>query len=145
MIHDVTIRELRVFSDNRGRVMHMMRADSPAFERFGEIYFSTIRSGAVKAWKRHREMTLNLAVPQGEIRLVMADHRIDSPSCGSVQTIDVGDQNYCLVTIPPGIWNGFKGISSHTAIVANCATLPHDPEEVDRLPMDTTQIDYQWR
>lgn len=144
MIHDVTIRKLNIFTDSRGQVMHMMRADWPVFEQFGEIYFSTVRPGAIKAWKLHREMTLNLAVPHGTIQLVMADLRKDSPSFGIVQAIDIGESNYCLITIPPGIWNGFKGLSSSTAIVANCATIPHDPAEVDRLPFDTPEIAYQW-
>jgi dTDP-4-dehydrorhamnose 3,5-epimerase len=144
MIHDVVIRELKIIKDGRGQVMHMMRADAPNFDRFGEIYFSLATSGAVKAWKRHREMTLNLAVPLGTIRLVLADLREGSPSCGTILQLDIGEDNYCLVTIPPGIWSGFKCVSNTTAIVANCATLPHDPEEIDRMPSDSSKIAYQW-
>jgi dTDP-4-dehydrorhamnose 3,5-epimerase len=48
------------------------------------------------------------------------------------------------VTIPPRIWNGFKGIGTETAIVANCATLPHDPEEIERMDPFTDRIPYRW-
>ena len=56
----------------------------------------------------------------------------------------LGPENYCLVTVPPMIWNGFKGLGSETSIVANCATIPHDPDEIVRRdPMDST-IPYDW-
>ncbi len=29
------------------------------FQRFGEIYFSAVHPGAVKAWHMHRKMVLN--------------------------------------------------------------------------------------
>ena len=144
MIHDVAVRKLKIFADHRGQVMHMMRADAAHFDRFGEIYFSTVNPGVVKAWKRHREMTLNLAVPMGKIRLVLADLREGSPSYDNILKLDVGEDNYCLVTIPPGIWSGFKGVSNTSAIVANCATNPHDPEEVEQIPFDSSRIPYRW-
>ena len=30
------------------------------------------------------------------------------------------------------VWNGFKGIGTKDSIVANCATIPHDPLEIER-------------
>ena len=39
MIHDIKITPLKTISDNRGKVMHMLRTDSPVFKKFGEIYF----------------------------------------------------------------------------------------------------------
>lgn len=125
-------------------VMHMLRADDPHFERFGEIYFSMVYPGVVKGWHRHRVMTLNYAVVTGMIKLVLYDDRADSPTRGEVQELFLGDANYALVTVPPMVWNGFKGIAPVPAIVANCATIPHDPGEIERLdPMDGA-IPYRW-
>ena len=56
----------------------------------------------------------------------------------------VGESNYVLVQIPPGIWNGFKCVGTDTAIVANCATLPHDPAEIDRIDPTDSRIPYDW-
>ena len=61
-----------------------------------------------------------------------------------IQEIFTGEDNYCLVTIPPGVWNGFKGIGVKPAIVANCATVPHDPEEIRRMDPFTKEIPYDW-
>jgi len=89
-------------------------------------------------------MTLNYAVPQGRIKLVLYDDREDSPTRGELQEIYMGPDNYCLVTISPRIWNGFKGIGTEMAIVANCASIPHDPAEIERLSPINDSIPYDW-
>ncbi len=144
MIHGVKIKPLTRIADERGTIMHMLRADDPEFERFGEIYFSTVYPGVVKGWHGHKRMTLNYAVISGMIKLVLYDDREDSPTRGEIQEIFMGDDNYVLVTIPPRIWNGFKGIGVKPAIVANCATLPHDPDEIYRLDPFSDRIPYDW-
>ena len=73
MVEGVIVQQLKQIEDERGKVMHMLRADSPFFMGFGEIYFSIINPGAVKAWKRHLKVTQHLAVPVGKIRLVIFD------------------------------------------------------------------------
>ena len=120
-------------------IMHMLRSDSPLFRGFGEIYFSVVNPGAIKGWNRHARMTLNYAVPHGRIKLVLCDER------GNVQEMFVGQNPYVLVTIPPGLWTSFKGEFDEPSIVANCATLPHDPAEVERRPIDDPRIAYRWR
>ena len=144
MIDGVLIEKLSQFPDERGKVMHMLRCTSPHFQQFGEIYFSVVNPGAVKAWKLHKEMTLNLAVPSGNVKLVLYDVRSDSPTQGEVQEIFVGEENYSLVQVPSGIWSGFQGLGQVSSMIANCATMPYDPEEVERLEANDSHIPYQW-
>jgi dTDP-4-dehydrorhamnose 3,5-epimerase len=144
MIDGVTITPLKQILDERGKVMHMLRCDAEVFQGFGEIYFSCIYPGVIKGWHIHKRMTLNYAVPYGNIKLVLYDDRSNSSTKGKVQEFFLGPDNYVLVTIPPMIWNGFKGIGSKTAIVANCASIPHDPEEIERLDPFDTSIPYDW-
>jgi dTDP-4-dehydrorhamnose 3,5-epimerase len=143
-IHDVRVTPLRRIPDERGAILHMLRSDSPVFERFGEIYFSLIYPGVVKGWHIHRRMTLNYAVPVGMVKLACYDDRPDSPTRGAVQELHVGELQYVLVTIPPQVWNGFKGIGATPALVANCATEPHDPDEIERLDPIGGHIPYDW-
>jgi len=124
--------------------MHMLRNDSPVFEQFGEIYFSTVYPGVIKAWHIHKKMILNYAVPHGRIKMVLYDDREGSPTKGEVQQIFLGADNYALVTVPPLVWNGFKGMGTEAAVVANCASIPHDPEEIDRLDPFDPSIPYDW-
>ena len=144
MIDGVTVKPLRRIPDERGYIMHMLRADDPEFQAFGEIYFSTIYPGVIKAWHLHSVMTLNYAVVVGMIKLVLYDPREDSPTKGEVQELVIGQENYSLVTIPPHVWNGFKGVGAHMAIVANCATHPHDPGEIRRMSPFDPSICYDW-
>ena len=144
MIEGVQIIPLRTILDERGMVRHMMRSTDPHFSEFGEIYFSVIFPGAIKAWHVHRMMELNYAVISGNIKLVLYDARDDSPTHGELQEIFMGEDNYVLVKVPPHVVNGFTGIGGEKAIVANCASIPHDPDEIERFdPLDPT-IGYEW-
>ena len=144
MIDGVAVVPLRKIPDERGCVMHMLRSDAPHFERFGEIYFSCVYPGAIKGWHLHTRMSLNYAVVTGMIKLVLYDDRDGSPTKGELMELFIGDQNYCLVHIPPMVWNGCKGYGDSMAIVANCATEPHDPDEIQRLDPFSDRIPYNW-
>jgi dTDP-4-dehydrorhamnose 3,5-epimerase len=144
VIEGVAVSPLKQIPDERGKVMHMLREDSPVFSRFGEIYFSATHSGAIKAWHLHKWMTLNYAVIYGEIKFVLYDDRPDSPTRGNIQELFLSPENYCLVTVPPRIWNGFKGVGDKSAIVANCATRPPDPAELERRSPFDDSIPYDW-
>ncbi len=144
MIDGVFIHPLKQIADERGRVMHMLRCDDPHFEAFGEIYFSTVYPGVIKGWHRHKLMTLNYAVVVGIIKLVLYDDREESSTKGEIQEIFLGSSNYALVRIPPLVWNGFKGVGTGEAIVANCSTIPHDPGEIERKDPFENDIPYDW-
>lgn len=144
MIAGVRVKPLTRIPDERGCIMHMLRSDDPEFEQFGEIYFSTVYPGVIKGWHRHREMILNYAVVTGTIKLVLYDDREESPTHGGIQEIFLGDEQYCLVKIPPRVWNGFKGVGVKVAIVANCASLPHRADEIERLDPFSDRIPYDW-
>lgn len=144
MIDGVKVTPLRQIFDERGKVMHMLRADSPVFSGFGEIYFSCTYPGAIKAWHLHKQMTLNYAAIYGAIKCVLYDGRPDSKSHGCVEEYFLSPENYFLLTVPPLIWNGWKGIGDKISIVANCATMPHNPEEIDRLDPFDPSIPYDW-
>ena len=144
MIQGVQIIPLATILDERGMVRHMMRRTDPHFTDFGEIYFSVIFPGAIKAWHRHTKMELNYAVVSGNIKLVLWDGRKDSPTRRETREIFMGEDNYVLVKVPPGVVNGFVAIGNERAIVANCATLPHDPAEIERLDPFDPDIGYTW-
>jgi dTDP-4-dehydrorhamnose 3,5-epimerase len=103
-----------------------------------------IPTGVIRGWHIHRAMTLNLAVPVGRIKRVLYDDRLASPSRGALEEHFVGEDDYSLLRVPPMVWIGLKGIGTRTALVANCATLPHDPSEIDRIDPFDPSIPYDW-
>ncbi len=143
-IHDVHLFPLKRIADERGAVLHMLRADDDHFKKFGEVYFSVINSGVAKGWKLHKEIFQNMAVPEGKVRLVIYDPRENSNTFGQTQVIEFGEGNYCLVQIPPDVWYGFQAISAGHAIIANCTTAPHSPQESQTLPLNSELIPFQW-
>jgi len=146
MIEGIEIRNLKQIPDDRGAVFHMLRADAGLLDDVGEIYFSIVNPGVIKGWKQHKFMSMKLAVPKGKMKFVMYDDREDSPTKGNVQEIVVGENesDYKLIVIPPLIWNSFQCISSESAIMCNCASMPHDPDEVEQLPIANDKIKYNW-
>jgi len=143
-IDGVRLIPLRRIDDERGSVMHMLKSTDDWFVGFGEMYFSTVLPGAVKAWRRHTRMTTNLAVPVGKVRVLLVDDRSDSATSGTTDDIVLGDGNYGLLVIPPLIWSGFYNETASTALVANCASIPHDPAEVDRLDAYDVRMPQPW-
>ena len=140
MIDDILITPIDIIEIPGGNVMHGLKEIDEGFVGFGEAYFSEIDFNSVKAWKRHREMTLNLFVPMGEIRFVLFDDRKNLNS--NYQEVLISKDNYCRLTIPPMIWFGFQGISKDGSMLLNIADIMHDPSEVDRK--DIGKIKFDW-
>jgi dTDP-4-dehydrorhamnose 3,5-epimerase len=144
MIDGVIVKPLRQILDERGKIMHFLRSDAAEFEAFGEIYFSMVYPGVIKGWHLHTRMVLNYAVPVGLIKLVLYDAREESPTRGELMELFLGPDNYNLVQIPTGVWNGFKGVGTTPSLVANCSTIAHDPHEIHRMDPFDPSIPYKW-
>ena len=145
-IQGVNLINLNQIGDHRGSVLHMLRSDSQDFTHFGECYFSEIFPGAVKAWKKHREQTQNIAVPVGRILLVIFDDRESSITKGKLIEIELGRPDaYQRVRISSGIWYGFKCLSTETALLVNCADYPHNKNESEVISFDDPAIPYEWK
>ena len=146
----VELEDLPIMAANGGPVLKMLWPQSRLAPRprgtYGEIYFSVLQPGAIKAWKRHRRQTQFLAVPYGQIKFVLFDDRENSPTRNALFEIALGlPDNYKLLKIPPGICYGFANLAQESqAILCNCADLPHDPAEGEKLPSDTDYIPYKW-
>lgn len=146
VIKDVVIKPLKKIPDDRGYIMKMQECCDPEFQGFGEIYFSAVYPGVVKGWHLHENSVLNYAVVSGMIKLVLYDDRPESDTRGELQEIYMGDQNYCLVQIPPGVWNGFMGVGIKEALVADLINVPHHQDVMKRMdPRNNDLIQYDWR
>lgn len=144
-IEGVIFTELKEILDNRGSILHMLRSDSDDFEKFGECYFSEILLDKIKAWKKHKIQTQNIAIPIGEILLVIYDCRKNSKTFKNLITSKIGrPNNYKRVKIPPGVWYGFKCIGKTNALIVNCTDIPHDKNESEIISFDDNQIPYSW-
>ena len=144
VIDGVIIIKKKQIIDDRGKILHMLRADDKNFVKFGEIYFSFVNPKKIKAWHFHKLMTLNYVAVLGSIKLVLYDDREKSKTKGKIQKIMLSNKNHYLVSIPPKIWNGFCSANNEQAVLANCSDIPHDKEEIVRLPFDDPEFPYKW-
>lgn len=137
MIQGVSLHPLKHIVLPKGDIYHDMKSTDQGFAGFGEAYFSEIESGAIKGWKRHNRMTLNLVVPVGIITFVIYDDRKNSPTEGKFEEITLSPKlNYQRLTVEPGLWMAFKGSDKSTSMLLNIIPEPHDPLEADKKNLD---------
>lgn len=136
-VNDILITQLKRIQVAGGDVLHGMKSSDPGYVDFGEAYCSMIEYNAIKAWKRHRRMTLNIVVPLGAVLFVLIDEY------GVVREEIVGENRYVRLTVPPGIWFGFMGVGNKENMVLNIANISHDPCEVEHLSL--ADFDYIWK
>ena len=136
-ISDIKLTSLKRIHLSGGDVLHGMKASEEGYSGFGEAYFSEIKFGEIKAWKKHTQMTMNLVVPLGEVRFVFADQT------GSFREEIIGSSNYYRLTVPPGIWFGFQGIFENTSIILNISNIEHSPLEVERKELEDFKFNWE--
>ena len=136
-VGDIIVTPLKNISVVGGNVMHAMKCTDTGYTGFGEAYFSIVEKAAVKAWKRHIRMTLNLIVPFGFVRFVFVDQY------GDKRIEKIGKNRFSRLTVPPGIWFGFEGLENNDSLVLNIADIIHEPDEVERMEMEA--IDFDWK
>ena len=143
LIEGVLLTPLKQIAHPKGDVFHAMKCVDPGFEGFGEAYFSSIINGLVKAWKRHSRMTLNLVCMLGKIHFVLYDGRDGSSTYGNFMEATLSPDKpelYRRITIPPGVWMAFVGIGEGKSMLLNVADIPHDPTEQVNIPVEESDI-----
>ena len=145
VINGVELQELAVIPTNGGPVMHMMRPASPLFGEIGEVYFSEVEPGCVKAWKCHTRQTQRFAVPVGRLKIVLYDGNPESQNHWLIREVMLEmPYIYALLQIPPRVWYGFTAAGGVPAVICNCPDIPHDPAEGLRKDVDSQDIPYHW-
>ena len=137
-LDDILVTRLKRIPTVGGDVLHVLKNSDARFKGFGEVYFSWVERGAIKAWKCHQRMTLNLVVPMGEVRFVF--HLTNQKNKFRIENI--GEERYVCLTVPPGIWFGFKGMGTRSSLLMNVADMEHDPNEV--LRKSAYEFNFDW-
>ncbi|TFH46375.1 MAG: dTDP-4-dehydrorhamnose 3,5-epimerase [ANME-2 cluster archaeon] len=145
-IKGVKTKNLRVIPDERGWLMEILRSDDEIFQQFGQVYITTAYPGVVKGWHYHKKHTDNFTCVYGMMKVALYDAGDDSSTKGTIMEFFVGEKNPLLISVPPGVYHGFKGIGTETAYFLSVPTLPYNYQEPDeyRLPPDTKEIPYDW-
>ena len=105
--------DLNIIEADSGSIYHGVKNTDKGFIEFGEVYFSSVKKDKTKAWKLHKEMTLNLIVPIGSVQFCFVDGREKSKTYNEKFGIILSQNPYLRLTVPPGLWFGFRGISGN--------------------------------
>jgi len=127
----ISVTRLKRIYHPDGDILHGMKSTEATFSGFGEAYFSTVFKGAVKGWKRHNKMVLNLVVPCGEVAFHIYDERTKITT-----RIALGEMDYKRLTVGPGLWVAFEGLGGSVNLVLNIASIEHDSNESDTKPLN---------
>jgi|TARA_Y100000389_G_scaffold168042_1_gene173511 dTDP-4-dehydrorhamnose 3,5-epimerase len=130
----VILTPLKKISHPNGDIFHAMKAKDESFLGFGEAYFSSINQNKIKGWKKHTKMTLNLITAIGKIHFVIHDNK-------SFFSVVLSKNNYQRLTIAPGLWVAFKGLSSEN-IILNISNIEHNPNE--SINLDLNSFHFEW-
>ena len=132
----VILTPLKQIEHPLGSVYHAIKKSDNGFRSFGEAYFSTIKQGCIKGWKKHTEMTLNLIVPMGEVKFVIYNEDLEE-----FYSVQLSQKNYQRLTVSPGLWVAFEGLGDAN-IVLNVASIEHNSGE--SINVDFEAINYEW-
>jgi dTDP-4-dehydrorhamnose 3,5-epimerase len=145
IIDGVSIRSLSKIENDKGNILHVIKSTDSHFSKFGECYISEIHPGKIKAWKKNRIQTQNLAVIEGSIKFVIFDDRKNSISKNIINIFQIDrDLNYKLLTIPNNIWYGFSCTGSHKSVIINCSDYPHNVKNINSLDIKNNLIPFDW-
>jgi dTDP-4-dehydrorhamnose 3,5-epimerase len=146
MIDGVVTKALKVIPDERGYLMEMLRCDDPFFQKFGQVYLSVVYPGVVKGWHYHHKQVDHFVIVKGTAKVVLYDRREDSPTHGEVNEFFLGDHNPTLITIPPLVLHGMKGVGQESAYLVNVPTEPYRYDEPDEFRVDphSDEVPYDW-
>ncbi|MCM8815374.1 MAG: dTDP-4-dehydrorhamnose 3,5-epimerase family protein [Candidatus Omnitrophica bacterium] len=146
MIQGVKIKKLSYLTDDRGRLLEILRSDDDIFEKFGQVYITTCYPGVIKAWHLHKKQNDNMVVISGMAKIVLYDQRKESETFGEINEFISGDYNPMLIHIPSNVFHGFTCVSTEEAVLLNIPTERYNHNQPDeyRLPFDSKKIPYSW-
>lgn len=143
MISGVKVKKLKVIPDERGRLMEILRVSQAMFQP-QQVYLTTAYENIVKDknnFHMHKIQTDSFCCIKGKIKLVLVDTRSNSDTRGELDEFEIGDGNFCLVTIPNGVLHAFKSLEGE-AFIINCIDHEYNKECPDEYRIENKYYDW---
>lgn len=102
--------------------------------------------GVVRAWHWHKRQTDAIVVIAGVAKVGLYDARQDSATRGAIEEHVASGDEPVAIFVPPGVWHGYKTVSTEPAMIINCPDRAYDraaPDEA-RAPANTPEVPYDW-
>jgi len=145
MIEGVAIKNLVKHADERGYFEEIIRGNDDFFkEGFGQLSYSYVYEGVVKAWHLHKVQSQWTCIIKGSAKVVLHDCRKDSKTFGTTMELLAGENYQDLVyKFPPGVAHGYRCING-PMLVLYVTSGVYDLEDEQRIPHDDASIGFDW-
>lgn len=143
MIKGVSVKQLKMLPDERGRLMEIFRVSDNNIQP-QQVYMTTAFEGVVKdkhAFHMHNKQTDNMCCIQGKVKLVIVDTREESPTRGEINEFEIGEDNYAIVTIPNKVLHAFKSLKGESIII-NCINQEYNHDDPDEIRVENKYYDW---
>lgn len=120
-IHDVTVRPLVKFLDERGWLSELFRSDeldAPLMPTMA--YISMTQAGVARGPHEHVDQTDYFCfMGPSNFKVYLWDAREGSPTYGVKQVFYAGIDSAMSVVVPPGVVHAYKNVGNDNGIVFN--------------------------
>jgi dTDP-4-dehydrorhamnose 3,5-epimerase len=146
MIDGVSIIDLKVYSDDRGMLVEVLKEGSPLFQDVKQTTYTEAYPGVIKAFHWHEKQTDIWYVCRGMAQVVLHDLRDTSSTKGETNVYYMGEKAPRLLSIPPGVAHGYRVLGTAPAGLFYHTTEVYDPNDPDekRIPYDDPDIGFDW-
>jgi dTDP-4-dehydrorhamnose 3,5-epimerase len=136
-LKNIKIIKLKSFKNDKGDVFRAFRKNEHKIGKFGEVYFSWIKRNAIKGWKLHKKMHMNLVVPVGAVKFVFCHNN-------KFKEIVIGEKKYSRIYVPSNILFAFQNVSRKKSLVVNYSNIIHQKKE-ETINLSLKELNYLWK
>ncbi len=143
MIEGVKVKKLKVILDKRGRLMEILRVSETQIQP-QQVYLTSAYENVVKdkeSFHMHKNQIDFFCCIKGKIKLVLVDTRNNSRTKGEINEFEIGEDNFCLITIPNKVLHAFKSLKGE-AFIVNCIIPEYNKDKPDEFRIENTY--YNW-
>lgn len=136
-IEGVVYARLVSHVDHRGSLTEIVNFDHEFWdEPVIYSYCFTIAPGRIKGWGMHHKQADRYFLASGNVRVVLYDGRVRSPSHGQFAQFHMTGATRALLLIPPGVWHADQNWGDTEAVMINHPTRPFDHADPDKHRID---------
>lgn len=148
LIAGVRIRPNRIFPDDRGYFLEVMRSGCELVAGFPaastQVSAALSYPGTIKAFHYHLRQRDCWTPAVGMLQIALVDLREGSPTFGARNTIYAGALRPWQILVPAGVAHGYKVIGTEPAVLVYVTDRFYDPSDEGRLAYNDPRINYDW-
>ena len=139
-VQDATVSVPRLFDDDRARRacdVFGFTGDEKV-QMAGDINITWAYPDRVVAWHRHQHQTDHWFVIKGYLKVGLLDDE------GNHRWVYLGENDRRVLSIPPGVWHGYKTLGDEEAVLMYYITSKYDEQHPDEERMTIEEGGVDW-